>query len=324
MPQLMGRWAEIDPVAAAEFSLTQGNWQMRNSALNGVLGTWALTDPNAAMAWVAHLPAGSQRSNGIYNLVTTLARSDPSTALRFAANFPNDARTNYAYRAIFSEWADVNPTAAAARSARAAPRARIGIGRWRPRFHAGRRPIRSGALAWAQAIAEPNQRNAAVSNTLSAWAGVDAGAVSTYLQTMPPGQQKNWALEHGRATTRVARPGVRRASWSNRSRRAHRACRPCKTSSGYGRIPIPPQLGNTRRRCRRANRARMRSRTWLEPGRATISPAPSPGPGNWALRTAGPSVAWPRPISSGNGANRSAGGRGVLGQERAECRRILR
>jgi|GEM_PF-5008739 len=109
---LFGRWAELDPAAAVQYTQllpkSANAGQLRKTALTA----WAEKDLQAALTWAQALPKGEVRNDSLTALAGALAKRDPNAALKLISeNFAGrDARG--AYDTVFSSWAEVDFAAA--------------------------------------------------------------------------------------------------------------------------------------------------------------------------------------------------------------------
>lgn len=105
------RWMEQDPVAVAEYALTQR--KTNGQLLNTLASQWARRDPQAAVEWVANLPDELQRRRLFTSMVATWAESSPSAAALFAGNLAAEDGRDEAIITVVSGWAQRDPVAAA-------------------------------------------------------------------------------------------------------------------------------------------------------------------------------------------------------------------
>ncbi|MEK0450774.1 MAG: hypothetical protein RL088_3042 [Verrucomicrobiota bacterium] len=82
---LVGRWAELDPKAAAEFLIAHkklGGFIDINGAV--LWGVWASKDPAAAATFAKSMGEGGDKGQALKTILETIARSDADSALAFA------------------------------------------------------------------------------------------------------------------------------------------------------------------------------------------------------------------------------------------------
>jgi hypothetical protein len=185
-PVLVARWAEIDPAAAARFTLTLPESVLRSLTIRATLGVWIASSPDAAMAWADSLPAGRQRSRMIADVVRALARRNPAGALDFLERFPKDPARNHSSFNVLSEWAQSDPRAAADHWLKALPAsgqdANGALARIAPLW-ARRDP--DEALAWARALPESPAKNNTLGSIIGAMAGNDPQEAAARLGQLP-------------------------------------------------------------------------------------------------------------------------------------------
>ena len=82
---LIGRWAELDPKAAAEFLIAHkklGGFIDINGAV--LWGVWAAKDPAGAATFAKSMGEGGDKGQALKTILETIARSDADSALAFA------------------------------------------------------------------------------------------------------------------------------------------------------------------------------------------------------------------------------------------------
>ena len=199
MPVLVARWAEIDPAAAAQFTLTLPESVSRSMTMRATLGVWIATSPDAAMAWASALPPGQQRSRTIADVVRALAQRDPVSAMHFLDRLPKDrARDNSSFN-VFSEWAKSDPRAAADYWLKAIPTSGPDVngtlaqiaGLWA-------RSDPQEALTWARLLPESAAKNNTLGSIIGAMAGKDPQQAVSQLAQLPAASQASAAGEVAR------------------------------------------------------------------------------------------------------------------------------
>jgi hypothetical protein len=122
-PQLVARWVQQDPPAAARWTETIADVPARSASMNAAARSWAQRDANAAERWARALPSQVDRDGalgGVFagaaasgsadprildaigsdelrqraamNAIGTLARSDAAAARRLLTNYVTDFR----------------------------------------------------------------------------------------------------------------------------------------------------------------------------------------------------------------------------------------
>jgi len=186
----MGRWAEIDPRAAAEGARALKDRE-GNQAMEVALTEWAQQDVAAARAWIDALPKEG-RQDAVRGYLVGLAMRDPEAALREAtAMSPVDARRTY--EPIFSAWAVRDPRTAAAHAATLPDGARdlamrAVVGAWG-------RSDPTAALAWAQTLPNEKDRISSVSDVLRTLCANDPQLAIQQTLSLPEALRDNAARE---------------------------------------------------------------------------------------------------------------------------------
>ncbi len=100
--KLMGRWAEIDPPAAADYAVRKG--ASRDApGLYDVMRVWAASDPAAARQWALGAKDRQARQFGVNAITSVLAEHDPQAALSFLEELPpTENKTFYIYGLFYS------------------------------------------------------------------------------------------------------------------------------------------------------------------------------------------------------------------------------
>ena len=105
---LIGRWAELDPAAAVQYTQllpkSANAAQLRKTALQ----TWADKDLDAALTWAQTLPKGEVRNGSLITLAGSLAKRDPQAALKLIGENFTGRDASSAYDSVFSSWAETD------------------------------------------------------------------------------------------------------------------------------------------------------------------------------------------------------------------------
>jgi hypothetical protein len=150
--------AAIDPARATAWLADPANklvdFPFMGHILAGTIGReWLRRDPDAALAWAAQLP-DSQRGGAYTGILVTLAGTDPARAASAAAQLePGDTRRNL-LADIGESWARTDPAA---------------------------------ALTWVQSLS-PEDRPAALRDSMASWAASDPAAAARHVANLPPEQ----------------------------------------------------------------------------------------------------------------------------------------
>jgi hypothetical protein len=103
--QLLRRWVEIDPQAAAAWASLRPADRARGMVLTDVALQWALVDVGAAAAWANQLPGPTERQNALLAVASEAVRGEPMEALRLAVEMPAGADRDETIRRAAMEWA---------------------------------------------------------------------------------------------------------------------------------------------------------------------------------------------------------------------------
>lgn len=159
--QLIRRWAEADPSAAADWAAKLPPGLTYHNALQQVVIAWAATDLTAATQWLASLPDDQAKSDATINLGYEAARVDPQLALQLAESIPASAQRDDLLVHAVSQWAGADSLS---------------------------------ALGWARQINDPGLRQHLISAIATALAKVDGAAAATMVaQLLSPGKEQDRA-----------------------------------------------------------------------------------------------------------------------------------
>lgn len=220
MTALHRRWAEVDPVSAANHWL-QGTDKLVNSS---IFSTWAKMNPAGAMRWLSQLDASPRRDEARTAIFYSVAKSDPQRALEMAAQFPEGAdRALLVSRAIHYMAGEDPDQALAAAKAQADPAVRnAGLDVVVAKLAATRleeaqrvlselppnslvqgaglvaaglvRQSPQKAVEWAQGLPEGPSRDAVYGSIAKEWAARDVEGVAAWLDKLPQGSARNSAV----------------------------------------------------------------------------------------------------------------------------------
>lgn len=220
MTALHRRWAEVDPVSAAN-SWLQGTDKLVNSS---IFSTWAKINPAGALRWLSQLEASPRRDEARTAIFYSVARSDPQRALEMAAQFPEGAdRALLVSRAIHYMAGEDAGQALAAAKAQTDPAVRnAGLDVVVSKLAAtqleeaqrvfaelppnslvqGAGLIAAGlvrqspqkAVEWAQSLPEGPSRDAVYGSIAKEWAARDVEGLAAWLDKLPQGSARNSAV----------------------------------------------------------------------------------------------------------------------------------
>ena len=110
---LLSRWAQASPQAAAAWANSLPNPDDREYAIPSAIGQWARTDLKGALTWAQQLPEGRAKSAACRTAALAWAETDPPAALAWALQLPEGAGREGALDGIGLAWARKDPKAAA-------------------------------------------------------------------------------------------------------------------------------------------------------------------------------------------------------------------
>ncbi len=190
---LLGRWAELDPAAAAKCAFGL-NTSKRDNGGTTPLTIWAEKELDAASAWLLAQQPGHRRDFAILEIASRLVRKDPAAATRFLEHLENKYRARFpstpngftAMSAVL-QWAKKDFDAAAhyARGVKNRELRQALLGAL------GSSESRSPqeVLTWADAIDDQDVRSDITTGAIARLADGDPHAALTYLRTLPSGLQ---------------------------------------------------------------------------------------------------------------------------------------
>ncbi|HET6406911.1 MAG TPA: hypothetical protein VFG14_03440, partial [Chthoniobacteraceae bacterium] len=176
MQALGTRWAEIDPLGAAEYANKQGgNRYGWNDLLNGIIDKWVTLDQQAALTWIKNQPEG-RRLNLMQSMIQSMARRDPENALQVIQSVPGTKQMNWLNQEIFEQWSQRDPAGAA----RAAEGMEMGPSRERAlQSIAGSWAMQdpAAAIKWTESFTDKATQNKLLRSVAQSWAETDPNAV---------------------------------------------------------------------------------------------------------------------------------------------------
>ena len=101
--QVVNTWAQQDPVAAANWSLSLPDAEAQARSLSMVMRDWGRQDPTATANWIHSLPVGAQRDTAVAGLAQSLVSADPQTALGWIGTMTDEAARQRALQRVSRE-----------------------------------------------------------------------------------------------------------------------------------------------------------------------------------------------------------------------------
>jgi len=186
---LLTAWAEADPISALAYSKdnTSGGF-----ATNTILTAWAGRDPQAAIAWAEMSHTGDGANPHMAGIIRGMAGDDPLRATQLLTDMPFSRERGDALAAILPHLIRQGPDAARIWvSGIADERLREGAMTRVAEQLAATDP--KGTAEWL--VANPSQAtNSRLDDVVAAWARKDQTAAVSYLNSLPPGNDRSNAL----------------------------------------------------------------------------------------------------------------------------------
>ena len=107
--ELMRKWAERDPAAAAAFAASQKDMAYRSALGRGLVSTWAATDPTKALTWSQDHLRGEARTEAVAAVIQVYAGTNLNAASQLVADMEPGGMQNRACASIFEAWFNKGP-----------------------------------------------------------------------------------------------------------------------------------------------------------------------------------------------------------------------
>lgn len=198
---LFARWAELDPVQAAQKAAVSDDYPL-SDALEAVMEVWVGAAPAAAEQWVRNLRGGETAIRSVEAFILAVAESDPQRALKLmresvslevGSPMKQAGRSPHLYNNVFAAWGErdgrnamreaMSLPAGAAR----ADAIQGALGGW------AKHDFRS-AFRTASALPDPVSSKANVEWVLHSGWKVDAGQLAECVLELPAGPLRTAAL----------------------------------------------------------------------------------------------------------------------------------
>lgn len=198
LPELMNRWAELDPQAAISWLLNSAEPSMKEYCTEDLFDALSARDPAAALAAWPQFRGQPGAVFGIYRIFESYAQQNPQAALAALQALPPGllppgTESSNVYSSIFTAWAEQNPAAAAAAVANMAPSAARNdsldaiIRTWTPQDP-------TAALAWAQTFPPGKLKDAVVDTVIQVASQNDPADAANYAMQLPSGANQDILL----------------------------------------------------------------------------------------------------------------------------------
>src|SRR5882724_5473227 len=100
MSQLVGAWANQNPLEAGKFVAQLPSGEMQNRTAMSVISSWANQDPGMTAAWVLQFPEGDLREQGIHEVMNIWTMNDSGAAKDWARGLPEGATRDIALKSF--------------------------------------------------------------------------------------------------------------------------------------------------------------------------------------------------------------------------------
>lgn len=177
------RWAEIDPDAALKFALANKQASFRAAALGSIFAGIAKTDPALAKAKLATIDDPALRRSLQAGIMSALAISSPDEWVA-AIKSDSSLRQSSNLSSITAEWAMDDPAKAAERLKQLPANMQENGVEAIAKVWAGKDS--RAAMAWAQSLSNPRQRNLALAAVAGGIAASDPDAAIALLESLSP------------------------------------------------------------------------------------------------------------------------------------------
>jgi len=159
---IVTNWGKNDPAAAIQYIQSAADPSVFLPDAPALAKSFAASDPNAAFAWVSSLPDGTAKDQAVSNVLATLAQSDFPSAWTDALALPDGAGRNATMVSLIDVKAKQDPAQAAAML---------------DQFSTTDAPFQNASR-----------------DVTYAWVRQDPQAVSTWINTLPDGAERNGAI----------------------------------------------------------------------------------------------------------------------------------
>jgi hypothetical protein len=155
--QLLRKWAEQAPAAAARWTQKQSKGVSREESVRIVATAWAEENFEAALRWVREFE-GNEEAAGLAAIAYEVARTAPLEAMHLALELPPDQRRDDLLSHVSGLWASSDPTV---------------------------------AIDWARQVAPGALRDEVLASMATAWSETDPmGAANLVLEAIPAGKKQ--------------------------------------------------------------------------------------------------------------------------------------
>lgn len=158
--QVLSRWSEDDPVAAARSIESVTDAGARRNAIGGIASAYVRQDPEGALQWLGTLNP-EEASRATLMMFSMLAQQDPAHASSLVSRLPDDNSRAMAADSVARAWAQHDPEATA---------------------------------RWVESIADDELRTRAIGGLVGQWAQYDRERALGYAERLPDASQRDAAL----------------------------------------------------------------------------------------------------------------------------------
>ena len=180
---------EVQKALAWANTLPEG--PMKKAALEKILKRWGELDGPGATAYAAQVYNETGNANLLREALAGWAEKDPQGAINQLGSLGlSDGLSRDIRRDILEQWADLNPTAAAAyAAANRTPDSWRGLVGTVADEWSKRDPM--AAANWAASLDSGRDKRSAIYSAISNWADADPGGAAAYVSSQPPGESRD-------------------------------------------------------------------------------------------------------------------------------------
>jgi hypothetical protein len=105
-------WTAKDPKAAADWVLQFSDTELQEQGIREIIRSWAATDAASAEKWAEALPEGTTRDSALENFVESVAYWSPSKATGAVEFIQDTSKRQQSMETIMRSWSEIDPNAA--------------------------------------------------------------------------------------------------------------------------------------------------------------------------------------------------------------------
>jgi len=194
---IFSRWAQTDPSAAANHLASLAPGSTRSTLTRVVAMEWGRRDLSAALKWADSLPEGQRRDGAIYKIIDECTGNTPAAVAEYVQHLPAGILRGNAWSIATQQWAEVDPKAALTWAVTVPLECWENDHRYRPLAGAIGRWMEAdpeSATRWAATLENDADGEHLLSTPLQYWLSVDSRRAISWLQSLPPGRSRDFAV----------------------------------------------------------------------------------------------------------------------------------